>query len=90
MEVDALLHRDAVGRGLPGGIRPRHDPGERTDVTWCSDGTAGDTKSSGVWFFFAISRSSSKGIFAKAARRIAAAAIRAIGPENPKIDSSRE
>ena len=67
VEVDALLHRHAVRGRLPGGIRPRHDPWERTDAAWCSDATGGDAKRSGVWFFFAISRSSSKGILAKAA-----------------------
>ncbi len=45
VEVDALLHRNAVRGRFPGGIRPRHDQGERTDDTWCSDGTGGDAKS---------------------------------------------
>jgi hypothetical protein len=67
VQVDALLHRHAVRGRTFGGIRPDHDPEERTDATWCSDGTGGDAKSSEVWFFFAISRSSSKGILTKAA-----------------------
>jgi hypothetical protein len=67
VEVDALLNRDAVRGRFPGGVLPHHGRGERADATWYNAGIGGEAKSNGVSFLFAISRSSSKGIFAKAA-----------------------
>ena len=55
------------GGGSPGGSGRVTTRGKGRTPPGAATGPAGTTKSSGVWFLFAISRSSSKGIFAKAA-----------------------